>query len=111
MRKKILPVAVTTVCALLLVGCHKEAAVSAVPASTQTFNAVQYCKDFASASPEIQKLSDQAWRSVQSGAFRDALKCLHQLSVNPALNEAQKKSTADLTQQVEKEMARAAAGQ
>jgi hypothetical protein len=43
------------------------------------------------------------------GAFSDALKYLDQLDANPALNAAQKKSVADLTEQIKQKLAAKAA--
>jgi hypothetical protein len=59
--------------------------------------------------PELQALAENAWKSVQQGAFPEALKCLAQLEANPALNDAQKKSTVDLAEQVKKQVATTAA--
>jgi hypothetical protein len=89
---------------LLSAGCGQRADATAQP-SQQAFNAVQFCNDFASASPELKILADKAWKSIQSGSFRTALDCLGKLETNPALNDSQKKSIASLTEQVKKQMA------
>src|SRR6266496_2513959 len=89
----------------LSAGCGKRAAELSTATSEQPFNAVQYCQDFASATAELKFLADKAWGSIQSGALAAALDSLNQLGANPGLNDAQKKSVADLTEQVKKEMA------
>jgi hypothetical protein len=104
MQKYLLAVAASMFVVLLL-GCGKPAADTSTQSSAQTFNAVQFCQDFASAPAELKTSADKAWMSIQSGAFPAALKCLGQLEANPALNEAQKKSVAGLTEQVKKQMA------
>jgi hypothetical protein len=104
MGKEALLAGVTSVLMVLSAGCGKHAADSPAQTSGQTFNAVQYYQDFASASPELKTLADKAWTSIQSGAFPYALKYLSQLGANPALNDAQKKSVAGLTEQVKKQM-------
>jgi hypothetical protein len=109
MKKTILLAVVTSLFLALFVGCGKPAGDAPPPPSEQTFNAVQFFQDFDSAAPELKNLSDKAWKSIQGGAFPEALKYLGQLDANPVLNNAQKKSVADLTGQVKKQMARAAA--
>lgn len=94
---------------VLFAGCGKNAADVSKQSSEQTFNAVQFCQDFAAAPAEQKTLADKAWMSVQSGAFPAALKCLGKLEADPALNAAQKKSVASLTEQVKKQMAANAA--
>lgn len=109
MQNKILLAIATSVLVVLFVGCGKHTAAAPTQSSGQAFNAVQYYQDFDSASPELKTLANQAWMSIQSGAFPDALKYLGQLAANPALNDAQKKSVADLTGQVKNQMAARAA--
>jgi len=103
MQKKLLTVA-ASVCVLLVAGCGKHSDAATQP-SQQAFNAVQFCGDFASAPPELKALADKAWKSIQSGAFPVALKCLDKLAADPALNTEQKKSVASLSEQVKKQMA------
>jgi len=103
MQKFLLLIA-AAVFALVFVGCDKPAGATTQP-SQQAFNAVQFCSDFASAPPELKALADKAWKSIQSGAFPVALKCLDKLSADPALNTEQKKSVVSLTEQVKKQMA------
>lgn len=104
MRKFSLAVA-SLVFVLLSAGCNRHSADASVQSPEQPFNGVQFCQDFASAPPELKAPADKAWRSVQSGAFADALKCLGTLAANPSLNAAQKKSVTALTEQVKKQMA------
>ena len=96
--------------AVLLSGCDKHPSDASTPSSQQTFDAVQFCDEFASASPELKTLADNAWKCIQSGAFTSALDCLSRLEANPALSDSQRKSVADLTRQVKKQMAANAAG-
>jgi hypothetical protein len=111
MQNKIFLAVAVAVLATSLVGCGKHTVETSTQSSGQAFNAVQFFQDFGSASPELKTLANQAWMSIQSGAFPDALKYLGQLDANPALNAAQKKSVADLTGQVRKQMSARAAVQ
>ena len=109
MQKKILLAVATSVLVVLSMGCGKHTADASLQPPEQIFNAVQFCQDFAAAPPEVKTLADKAWMSIQADTLRDALKYLGKLETNPALNAAQKKSVADLTGQVEKQMAKEAA--
>jgi hypothetical protein len=88
---------------------QKQAAEVSMETSGQAFSAVQLFQDLELAPPELQALAENAWKSVQQGAFPEAVKCLAQLEANPALNDAQKKSTVDLAEQVKKQVATTAA--
>lgn len=92
----------------LFAGCSKHTDdTSTQPAGT--INAVQFYKDFDLAPPEIKTLVNKIMMSNGDGAFSDALKYLGQLDANPALNAAQKKSVADLTEQIKQKLAAKAA--
>ncbi|MBW8865299.1 MAG: hypothetical protein JF609_10340 [Verrucomicrobia bacterium] len=104
-----MPGVIVVLTLLLSVGCSKHAGDAPSGEVKPTFDGVQFCNDFASATPEIKSLSNKAWMSIQSGAFTNALKQLGQLDANVALNAAQKKSLADLTEQVKRKMAADAA--
>ena len=103
--KKIAVAVITSVLAVLCFGCGSHTVDKPTQAAGQSFNAVQYYQDFSSATPDLKTLADNAWKCVQAGAFASALKNLGQLDANPTLNAAQKKSVADLTEQVKKQMA------
>ena len=111
--QKIVRLAVATfVLVAVFVGCSKHAADTSTQPSGETINAVQFYQDFAPAPPELKTLADKAMMSIQDSALSDALKYLGQLDANTALNDAQKKSVADLTGQVKRKLAAvAAAGQ
>jgi hypothetical protein len=107
-RKSILAVA-AAIAMTVGTGCSEKAA--EVPAqSEQAFDAVQLFQDFEQAPPAQKSLTEKAWKAIQSGSFAEALKYLGQLEANPALNDAQKKSVADLASRVRKQMGDASAG-
>ena len=108
--QKYLIVVAAFVCVVLWSGCDKPASDASTPPSQQAFDAVQFCNEFASASPELKTLADKAWKSIQSGAFPPALDFLGRLEANPALSDSQKESVAALTSQVKKQMAANPAG-
>lgn len=90
-------------------GCGKpEQAAPDVP-PPQAINGAQFVQDFTAASPEIKALADHVMMDIQGSVYPDALTTLAKLAANPALNEAQKKSASDLTDQLKKKMADLAA--
>jgi len=109
MQIKILLAIATSVLVVLFVGCGKHTTDVSSQPPEQVFNAVQFCQDFASAPPELKTLADNAWMSIQADALPGALKYLGKLEDNPALNAAQKRSVADLTGQIKRQMAKEAA--
>lgn len=109
MQKNICLAVATFVLVALFVGCSKHSADTSMQSSGNTINAVQFRQDFASAPPELKTLADKTMMSIQDSALSDALKYLGQLDANPALNAAQKKSVADLEEQVKRKMAAQAA--
>ncbi len=107
MRKILLAASVLVLGVGMLAGCGKSEKTDTIaPADATPFNMVQFYQDFSSAPPELKTLADKTMMSVQTASFKDALKLLGQLDANPALNPAQKKSVADVTAQVKKQMAK-----
>ena len=95
--------------ALVPVGCSKK---DAPPAQTQavTIDVPKLKSAFASASPELKALSDQAIGYVQYGrSYSQGLGLLDQLANAPGVTDDQKKVVAEVTEQVKKTMGGGAA--
>lgn len=104
--RKIVSLAFTVpVLVMFLAGCGKGPDASTQRPPEQGFNLVQFFKEFETAQPEQKILAGKTWKAIQSDSFPDALKYLGQLEASPALNDAQKKSVADVIGQVQKQMA------
>ena len=109
MKRTISLVAVAVAVAAFFTGCNKSSETPPGTPPPQAINATEFRPAFATASPEIKAAADQVMMNIQSSMFQEALSGLAKLSANPALTEAQKKSVADLTEQVKKKIAAIAA--
>jgi len=90
--------------ALAPVGCSKKDAQSGQPQAV-TIDVPKLRNAFASASPELKGMSDEAIKYVEFGrSYSKGLGLLDQLANAPGVTEDQKKVVAEVTEQVKKMM-------
>lgn len=88
----------------LFSGCKKASELPPGAPVPHAINATAFRPAFASASPEIKAQVDQVMMDVQGSLYTDALNELAKLAANPSLTDAQKKTVADLADQVKQKM-------
>lgn len=92
------------------VGCSKKDSQPSGQTQTVTIDVPKLRAAFATASPELQALSDQAIRDVQFGRnYSAGLAILDKLANAPGITEDQKKVVAEVTAQVKQTMGGGAA--
>ncbi len=109
MKRILFGVVVAALAGAFWVGCGKAAKTESLATPEGSLNAVQFYKDFESAPPEMKPVVDKVMMCIGDSDFAQMQKSLAQLDANPALTPAQKKSVADLTEQLKKKMAALAA--
>jgi hypothetical protein len=96
--------------ALAPVGCSKKDSSQSGQPQAVTIDVPKLQSAFASASPELKALSDEAIRYVQFGrSYPKGLATLDKLANAPGITEDQKKVVAEVTDQVKKMMGGGAA--
>jgi hypothetical protein len=96
--------------ALAPVGCSKQEYPKAGQQQAVTIDVPKLKSAFATASPELKALSDQAIGNIQYGrSYSQGLTQLDQLANAPGVTEDQKKVVAEVTDQVKKIMGAGAA--
>ena len=92
------------------VGCSKKDSSQAGQQQAVTLDVPKLRNAFASASPELKALSDQAIGLIEFGrSYSQGLGILDQLANAPGVTEDQKKVVAEVTDQVKKMMGGGAA--
>jgi hypothetical protein len=96
--------------ALAPVGCSKKDSSQSGQTQAVTIDVPKLKSAFASASPELKALSDQAIGYVQFGrSYPKGVELLDQLANAPGVTDDQKKVIAEVTDQVKKMMGGGAA--
>jgi hypothetical protein len=91
--------------ALAPIGCGKKDSQPAGQAPAGTIDVPKLQSAFATASPELKALSDEAIKYVQFGrSYPAGLESLDKLANAPGLTDDQKKVVADVTGQVKQMM-------